>query len=99
MTKITFKSIYSATKEAIKALKEPIVLNKNKRAVASAIDDAETQKINAQTELQSHLEVITEGKVIDVNKVLQLRQTIKDADATIAELKEFDSEFFAEESE
>lgn len=94
MSKFTFSALYNATKEAIHAVKEPFVLNKNKRAIDSAIDSAETQKIDAEEKLEKELAVVSTGGVINVNKVLELRQTMVNADATVAALKEFKAEFF-----
>ena len=92
--KQTFESLYSASKELMDSLKKPFVLKKNLRAVESAIDSAELQKITAEEDLEKALLVIKTGDTIDVNKILKLRQTIKSADLTIAELNEFKAEFF-----
>jgi predicted S18 family serine protease len=94
MTKLTFKAIYEATKEGIKALKEPIVRQRNIRGCDSAIDSAEEIIMNTEDDLEKEYSVINEGKVINYNRVLELRQRIKDAQATIEELKLFKSEFF-----
>lgn len=71
-------------------------MQRNERAVSSAIDSATDQKLDAEEKLDAALSVVADGKVIDVNKVLELRQTIQNADATIAELTAFKDEFFAE---
>ncbi len=91
----SFKQLYSATEGVIKALKEPLVRNRNERAVTSAIDDAIEQRQNAEEELEKVLNVVTEGKTIDVNRVISLRSTIKKAEATQKELEEFKTEFFS----
>ena len=93
----TFSSIFNATQENLKAEKAPLIRKKNERAVDAAIDSAIEQKIDAEEELSASLEVVREGKVINVNKVLELRQKIDDCDKTIEALKEFKTEFFAEE--
>lgn len=97
MGKLTFKGLYQSAKEVIKQAKEPLVLRSNQRAIDSSIDDAEKQKIDAELALQKELEVVGEGNTINVNKVLGYRQTIKNAEATIEELKAFKLEFFEEE--
>jgi len=96
-SRFSFSALYRATEEAMQAIKEPFVLNKNKRAVDSAIDSAETQKIDAEEKLEKELAIVAKGEVINVNKVLQLRQTIKNAELTVVELKAFKDEFFAKE--
>lgn len=90
----TFKSLYKATTEALHDLKEPLVQSRNKRAFESAIDSATDSKLNAQESLNKELEVVKEGKIININNVLKYRQVIKDADETIAELTELRDEFF-----
>ncbi len=90
----TFKSLYKATKETLHVAKEPLVQSKNKRAFESAIDSATDTKLEAEESLNKELEVVKEGKVININNVLKYRQTIKDADETIAELTVLKDEFF-----
>lgn len=94
----TFAALYNASKETAKAAKQPFVLNKNKRALAAAIDSAEQSKIDAQEGLEKELTVVADGKVVDFNKVLAYKQTIADADKTVAALTEFETEFFATEA-
>lgn len=91
---LTFKELYNITAEATRAAKEPLVKNRNKRAVAAAIDNALEQKATAEEQLEKELGVISDGKVINLNNVLQLRSTIEAADETVLALKKFDEEFF-----
>lgn len=92
----TFKALYNATVEAVHQAKEPFVLNKNKRAIESAIDSAETSKIEAEEQIEKELSVVSKGEVINVNKILELRQTILNAEDTVKELQAFKKEFFSE---
>lgn len=95
MSKLTFSALYSASKEVLKGLKKPIVESRNQRAVASAIDSATEQRMEAEEALEKELQVITEGKVINVNRVLELRAIIKECENTVGDLTEFQTEFFA----
>ena len=91
---LTFKQVYSATAEAIRGLKEPFVVDRNKRAFASAIGSAEEQKINAQVELEKLLSVVKDGETININEVLKQLQIIEDAELTSRKLKELRDQFF-----
>jgi hypothetical protein len=92
----TFESIFTATAESLKNGKKPIVLGRNKRAVEAAIDSAKDQKMDSEEALDKVLNVINDGKTIDVNKFLELTAEIESAETTIATLEKFKSEFFAE---
>lgn len=94
MNKLTFKEIYKATEEVMKHIKEPFVKNKNERAVNSAIDSAEMQGINAEESLEKELNVVSKGEIINVNKILELTQTIQNSAKTVKALKQFKEEFF-----
>ncbi len=95
MSKINFKELYNATAEGWKLLKQPIVKSRNERAVASAIDSATEQKQQAEESLEDVLKVVGDGKVINVDRVLELRATIKNASETITDLEAFQKEFFS----
>lgn len=95
--KQTFTALYNATEASIKGEKETIVKRRNERAVESSIDSAEDTKMKAEDDLERELSVVANGEVININKVLGLRQTIKNADSTIKELESFKSEFFSGE--
>ncbi len=95
----TFNSIYAAVAEAVKAAHKPLVRRRNIRAVQSAIDSAESQGMDAEEELRKTLSVVTDGEVIDVNKVLDLRAKIKASEETMKELQEFSDEFFEKDEE
>ena len=97
--KKTFLSLYNATEASLKGAKLDLVKRKNVRAVEASIDSAEGQKLQAEEDLEKALSVVSNGGTIDVNHVLKLRQLITNTDATIAALKEFKEEFFAEEEE
>jgi hypothetical protein len=98
MTKLslTFKQIYSATEEALKKIKEPFVVDRNKRAFASAISSAEEQGVNARVELEKLLSVVKDGETINLNEVLKQVQIIEDAELTSRKLKELRDQFFRE---
>lgn len=97
--KITFESLYSASQEAIKKLKKPLVKNKNKRAFDSAIDDAKDQQIEAEEKISKVYSVIQEGETIDINELLSAIETREKAERTVKILLEQKDMFFAEQEE
>ena len=96
MNNQTFNAIYNSTEQDKKAQNKDIVFRRNLRAVESSIDSLEDLKMETEDSLNKELAVVGKGGVIEVQKVTELRATIKDADAQIEDLKAFRDEFFAE---
>ncbi len=96
-SKSLFDRIYTGTAEVLKLARKPFVYNKNKRALESAIDSAEDQKMTAEGDILKELERVIEGEVVDVNKVLGYKQKIKNAEETILVLTAFKEEFLGKE--
>lgn len=95
---LTFGKIYNATTEFFNKLKEPLVEEKNMRAIDSAICSAKEQQLKAEEDLENCLMVVKEGKTIDINELLQYKQIIIDCSNTIEILQEFKKEFFKKET-
>lgn len=93
---LTFKQVYSSTAEAVKSLKEPFVMDRNKRAFEAAITSAEEQGVNAQVNLEELLSVVKDGETIDINEMLKQVQIIEDSELTSKKLKELRDQFFSE---
>ena len=91
---LTFESLWSATAETLKAAKKPFILSKNKRACQAAIDSAREQKLEAEQALRNELAVVTDGNVIDFNKVLEHEATIAKAERAIDSLSKIENSFF-----
>lgn len=91
----SFNAIFNATEQDIKDARKEITFKRNQRAVASAIDSLEMQKMEAEEALEKKLGVVVTGSTIDVQEVLKLRATIQKATEQIDDLTVFQDEFFA----
>lgn len=94
----TFNAIYNATEQDKKVQDKDIVFRRNLRAVESSIDSLIDLKMEAETNLNKTLSVVGEGDVMDVQKVTELRATIKSASEQIQDLEEFRDDFFSEDT-
>ena len=92
--KLTFKNLYNITKEALHGSKETIVKEKNIRALEAAISSAEEVIIDSNDELAKTYGVVSEGAVIDFNRVLEIKGRIFSAEETIKELRAVKKELF-----
>lgn len=70
-----FDELYALTKETSKMLKKPIVKRQIKRRLTAAFDDAESNKINAESELQ---DMRSDFENFDVNDILEKKLIIVD---------------------
>lgn len=89
-----FDQFYNASTELIKQLKEPMIRRSIKRKFGSAIDDAMTKKLNAESEMLKQLEKLDN---LDINKLLEFESTIEKADKSIDLLQKIYYKLFAEE--
>lgn len=87
-----FDKLYAASKEAVDALKKPLVRNQIKRKLEKAHDDA-TDKINeANIAIDKHREDFSN---YDVNAVLKYKATITQCKNLQTEIKAEYEELFA----
>lgn len=96
-----FDILFSATAEAIRKMKKPFIKGQIKRKLQSAYSHAAETAVNAEADIQK---VRGDFEKYDVNKILELRRTIKTAKELQAEIKEehltlFSKEMVIEEEE
>lgn len=93
-----FRQLSQADNQSV--IQEALELSEksHKRALESAIDSAELQKLNARTAINDLYKGVGKGKTLDFNKLLEQRQIIISAEQTIAELKKIEVELFTEET-
>ena len=94
--KFTFESLYKATEETLKTVKKPFVKNKNKRALEASIDSITEKKLELEETINKELQVISEGKVINVQNIIVARRQIKECEEMIEEVLKLKEEFFEE---
>lgn len=88
-----FDEMYDATKDEKKASRKPLVMNAIKRNLASAYDDAERQKLEADTQIHEARE---DFKNYDVNRVLDGKRIAKKCSELQDGIKEEYSALFGE---
>jgi hypothetical protein len=69
-----FDEMYDASKDDKKAARKPLVMNSLKRNLASAYDDAEQQKLEAQNRIHDARE---NYKSYDINEILEAKRLLK----------------------
>lgn len=74
MSKTLFDELYVQTDAEAKQKKKPLVRKQIKRKLSSAFDDAENNKINAETKIA---ELISNFENFDVNSILEQELIIK----------------------
>ena len=93
-TKSLFASLYNATEETVKALKQPLVEKKIKRKLQSAFDDAEDKKITAQERLEKARKQFED---YDINEILKQKEVVSVCEKLQDGIRNEYSEYFGEE--
>ncbi len=92
--KSLFASLYNATEETVKSLKQPLVEKKIKRKLQSAFDDAEDKKITAQERLESARK---EFENYDINEILRQKEVVSVCEKLQTGIKAEYAEYFGED--
>jgi len=89
-----FDEMYGATKDDKKIARKPLVMNAIKRNLASAYDDAERQKIEAEADIHSARE---DFKNYDINTVLDGKRVVTRCGELQVAIAEEYSDLFGED--
>lgn len=88
-----FDALYAAGKDVIDAARKPLAERQLRRKFQTAYDNAATAKLEAEINIQKGQEDLSS---YDLTKVIQLKESIKDAEYTMSAIADHYAEMFGE---
>lgn len=92
---LSFDVLYNKSKREVANINADRVRNRNERAFSSAIENLEEQKDQLEEKLQDALSVVTKGEVVAVQRIVELKASIRKVDDAIEDLNSIKTLFFS----
>ena len=90
-----FDKLYGASEEVSKGIKKPFVLNKVKRALDGAADSYESDKIDAQEQIDDLMGDLANGDTEVIDDLIEARLELSEIEAHANEAKAIKAELAA----
>lgn len=92
---LSFNVLYNKSKREVANINQDRVRSRNERAFTSAIESLEEQKEELEEKLQDCLSVVTKGEIVQVQRVVEIRASIRKVEDGIKDLTEVKDLFFS----